>query len=43
MGALPGVINSPQALGIDATDVLYFISVTSVNNKPAVEILKAKL
>ena len=43
VGALPGVINSPQALGIDASDVLHFISVTSLNNKPAVEILKAKL
>ena len=43
VGALPGLLNSPQALGIDASDVLYFISVTSLNNKPAVEILKARL
>ena len=43
LGALPGLLNAPQALAIDASDVLYLIVSTTLNNQPAVEILKIKL
>ena len=43
LGALPGLLNSPQALAIDASDVLYLTVSTALNNLPAVEILKIKL
>ena len=43
LGALPGLLNAPQALAIDASDALYLIVSTTLNNLPAVEILKIKL
>lgn len=42
LGALPGLLNAPQALAIDSSDVLYLIVITTLNNLPAIEILKVK-
>ena len=42
LGALPGLLNAPQALAIDASDVLYLIVSTTLNSVPAIEILKVK-
>ena len=43
LGALPGLLNGPQGLAIDGSDVLHLIANTILNNQPAVEILKIKL
>ena len=43
LGNLPGLLNGPQGLAIDGSDLLYLIVSTTLNSQPAVEILKIKL
>ena len=43
LGNLPGLLDGPQGLASDSSDVLYLLTSTALHNQPAVEILTIKM